>query len=119
MQQPKTSLPTVTPSIPHRPASNGYCQPRRSSGIWPTPDPGRGTGHRDNGPDGSGNCTEVTPEELAILRLIAGGLPMYSVAQQMRMSPRTIRRRIRGLCDRLGLVHPIQAIVWAARRGLV
>ncbi len=61
----------------------------------------------------------LTEEELTILRLTAEGLPLYSVARHVGMSPRTVRRRLRNLCDRLGVAHPIQAIVWAARRSLI
>lgn len=61
----------------------------------------------------------VTVEELAILALLASGLVLDAVAARVAMSPRTVSRRLRGLCDRLGVAHPIQAIVWAARRGLI
>jgi hypothetical protein len=30
-----------------------------------------------------------------------------------------VRRRVRGICDQLGLRTSIQAVAWAARRGLV
>jgi DNA-binding NarL/FixJ family response regulator len=62
---------------------------------------------------------ECTAEELAILALIADGMSLDSVAARMGMSSRTIRRRVRSVCDRLGLAQPIQAVVWAARRGLI
>jgi len=81
---------------------------------------GAGTGaadlsqRRDSGADG-----RLSEEELAILRLAADGLPLYSVARHVGMSPRTVRRRLRNLCDRLGVTHPVQAIVWAARRDLI
>jgi len=75
--------------------------------------------HVSHNAHGNGTDDVMTSEELTILRLIAEGLPLNSVAQHMGMSPRTVRRRIRRLCDRLGLAHPIQAIVWAARRGLI
>ena len=58
-------------------------------------------------------------EELAVLQLVAKGLPTASVARRLEVSPRTVRRRVRNLCDRLEVAHPIQAIVWAARRGLI
>jgi DNA-binding NarL/FixJ family response regulator len=61
----------------------------------------------------------LTEDELAILRLTAEGLPLYSVARHVGMSPRTVRRRLRNLGDRLGVAHPIQAIVWAARHRLI
>lgn len=57
--------------------------------------------------------------ELKILALIAEGLPLTSVAARMGMSPRTLRRRVRRICDRLGVAHPIQAVVWAVRRALI
>ena len=61
----------------------------------------------------------VTIEELTILTLMANGLTLDSVAIRMSMSPRTLSRRLRCVCDRLGVAHPIQAIVWAARQGLI
>jgi DNA-binding NarL/FixJ family response regulator len=61
----------------------------------------------------------VTTEELAILVLMANGLTLDSVAIRVSLSPRTLSRRLRCVCDRLGVAHPIQAIVWAARQGLL
>ena len=62
---------------------------------------------------------KVTPEELTILTLMADGLTLDSVATRISVSQRTLSRRLRCVCDRLGVVHPIQAIVWAAHRGLI
>ena len=61
----------------------------------------------------------VTPEELTILTLMAEGLTLDSVAVRVSMSQRTLSRRLRCVCDRLEVSHPIQAIVWAAHRGLI
>ncbi|MEV6367920.1 response regulator transcription factor [Micromonospora sp. WP24] len=58
-------------------------------------------------------------EDLRLLRLLATGLPLETVARRMGLSERTVRRRIRAVCDRLGVAAPIQAVVWAARRGLL
>lgn len=58
-------------------------------------------------------------EEIALLALLAEGLPLETIARRLDLSDRTIRRRVRSICDRLGLATPIQAVVWAARRGLV
>jgi DNA-binding CsgD family transcriptional regulator len=73
-----------------------------------------------NGDDGAGATDpEVTTEELTILTLLANGLTLDSVAIRVSVSPRTLSRRLRCVCDRLGVAHPIQAIVWAAHRGLI
>ncbi|MEU6207466.1 LuxR C-terminal-related transcriptional regulator [Micromonospora musae] len=57
--------------------------------------------------------------DLRLLRLPASGLPLETVARRMGLSERTVRRRVRAVCDRLGVTAPIQAVVWAARRGLL
>jgi DNA-binding CsgD family transcriptional regulator len=73
-----------------------------------------------NGGNGAGpGHPGVTTEELAILTLLASGLTLDSVAVRVAVSQRTLSRRLRCVCDRLGVAHPIQAIVWAARRGLL
>jgi DNA-binding NarL/FixJ family response regulator len=61
----------------------------------------------------------MTTEEVKILALLANGLAIDSVAVRVQRSPRTVRRRLRAVCDRLGVASPIQAVVWAARRGLI
>jgi DNA-binding NarL/FixJ family response regulator len=64
-------------------------------------------------------AAQLSEEELALLRLVATGLPMDSVAARLGMSPRTARRRMRDLCERIGVTGTIQAVVWAAHHGLV
>ena len=58
-------------------------------------------------------------EELRILRLLSEGLPLEAVARRMYLSDRTIRRRIRAICERLKVSTPIEAVVWAVRHRLV
>ncbi|MEV4811686.1 helix-turn-helix domain-containing protein [Micromonospora avicenniae] len=58
-------------------------------------------------------------EDLRLLRLLATGLPLETVARRMGLSERTVRRRVRAVCDRLDVAAPIQAVVWAVRRGLL
>ena len=58
-------------------------------------------------------------EDLLVLAMLAEGMPLRSVSRRMAMSDRTIRRRVRAICDQLGVKATVQAIVWAARRGLV
>jgi DNA-binding NarL/FixJ family response regulator len=58
-------------------------------------------------------------EDLALLALLARGLPADTIARQLDTSDRTVRRRTRQLCDRIGVKTPVEAVVWAVRRGLV
>ncbi|MCP2164218.1 LuxR C-terminal-related transcriptional regulator [Goodfellowiella coeruleoviolacea] len=58
-------------------------------------------------------------QEVRLLSLLADGLPVDSVARRLQLSSRTVRRRTRAICDQLGVRAPVQAIVWAARRGLL
>lgn len=58
-------------------------------------------------------------QELILLRLLADGLASEAVARRLGTSERTVRRRVRAICDRLGVPAPISAVVWAVRRGLL
>jgi len=64
-------------------------------------------------------ATPLDHEDLELLRLLADGALLGAVARRLRTSERTVRRRIRSICNRLGVDAPIQAVVWAARRGLL
>jgi DNA-binding NarL/FixJ family response regulator len=58
-------------------------------------------------------------EEIAILRLLAEGVVLDSIARRLALSERTVRRRIRTLCDRFGVDAPVQVVVIAARNGIL
>ena len=62
---------------------------------------------------------KLSRDDLELLRLLAGGLSLESVSRRMAISERTVRRRLRALCDRLGVDTPIEAIVSAVRRGMI
>ena len=64
-------------------------------------------------------AAELSREDVELLRLLARGLPLEAVARRLHTSERTVRRRIKGICGRLGVSASIEAVVWAARRGLV
>ncbi|GHE92858.1 hypothetical protein GCM10017786_26960 [Amycolatopsis deserti] len=64
-------------------------------------------------------AAHLTAEELAVLALLADGLPVDAVARRLNLSKRTVQRRIRRICDRLDVHAPIQAVVWAARHKLI
>jgi DNA-binding NarL/FixJ family response regulator len=61
----------------------------------------------------------LSKQDIELLRLLAGGLPLDAVARRLNTSERTVRRRVKAICDRLAVGSSIQAVVWAARRGLV
>jgi DNA-binding CsgD family transcriptional regulator len=99
--EPRDAIPSVT----------GVTVVQRGSAL---------TRERDGGDNWAGQTYPVvTAEELTILALMAEGLTLDSVAVRVTMSPRTLSRRLRCVCDRLGVAHPIQAIVWAAHEGLI
>ena len=68
---------------------------------------------------GPAGRVELEPHDLELLRLLGDGLSVDQVARRANASERTVRRRYRTICDRLGVQTPIQAVVWAARRGLL
>ena len=62
---------------------------------------------------------QLSCQDVELLRLLARGLPLDAVARRLNTSERTVRRRIKAICDRLGVGASIQAVVKAARAGLV
>ena len=66
---------------------------------------------------GAGLAAQLTRQDVELLRLLAGGLPLEAVARRVNASERTVRRRVRAICDRLGFSSTIQAVAWAARQG--
>ena len=58
-------------------------------------------------------------EETELLRLLADGLVLDAVARRLGVSERTVRRRIRALCDRFDVDTSVQVVVIAARHGVL
>ena len=58
-------------------------------------------------------------EDVRLLALLADGLVLYAIARHLDFSERTVRRRIRSLCDRMGVDTPMQAVVCAVRVGVL
>lgn len=61
----------------------------------------------------------LSSEDIEVLALLAEGLPLHTIGRRLNLSERSIRRRIHVIRERLGCRTSIQAVVWAARRGLV
>lgn len=62
---------------------------------------------------------ELSADDLRLLAQIATGVTADIAARRLRLSARTLRRRLRVICARLGVNTPIEAVVWAARRQLI
>jgi DNA-binding NarL/FixJ family response regulator len=61
----------------------------------------------------------LSEEDLRLLALLAEGLPLDAVARRLAVSERTLRRRIKAICEQLDVPAAIAAVAWAARRGLL
>lgn len=58
-------------------------------------------------------------QELEALRLLSEGASARGAARRLGVSERTVSRRIRAACDRLGVHTPIEAVVAAVRDDLL
>lgn len=65
------------------------------------------------------NPDSLSRLDLAILAELASGGSQNKVARHLGMSSRTIRRRLRQICNRLDVEAPIEAVAWAARRRII
>lgn len=68
------------------------------------------------GADGAG---PLTPRELEVLRLLAGGANTRIAAGHLRVSPATIRNHVQNLMGKLGVHSRLQAVAYANTHGLV
>ncbi|CAN5235194.1 hypothetical protein BH09ACT12_BH09ACT12_29950 [soil metagenome] len=59
------------------------------------------------------------PADLEILACLADGLTVEGTARRVRLSGRTVRRRLRALADEVGVDSTIETIVHAVRQGLI
>lgn len=67
----------------------------------------------------SGAPVTLCDDDIDLIRLVAQGLTLEAISRRQNVSERTLRRRIRALCERIGVEAPIQLAVWAARTGVV
>lgn len=61
----------------------------------------------------------LTEQELRVLEFLAAGWTYPAAANRLNMSDRTLRRRITVACHKLGVSTRIEAMVEAARQGLI
>lgn len=63
--------------------------------------------------------TILWQRDIDLLKIMAGGATLDEAAGQVHLSPRTVRRRLESIRNRIGVATTIQAVVWAARWGYV
>ena len=61
----------------------------------------------------------LSTADVAVLTLLADGHTQDTTARRLDMSTRTLRRRITGICAELQVREPIEAVVWAAKHGIL
>ena len=61
----------------------------------------------------------LTPRELEVLSALTGDAGNQAIARQMGISVRTLRIHIRNLYGKLGVYDRAQAVLEAAREGLI
>jgi DNA-binding NarL/FixJ family response regulator len=61
----------------------------------------------------------LTPREVEVLRMLAAGVSVREVAEQLVVSQVTVRNHIENLMGKLGVHTRLQAVVYAAQHGLI
>lgn len=62
---------------------------------------------------------EFTPRELDVLRLLAEGLDTQALAARLGIAPHTVEWHVTHLTEKLGVHSKLQAVIAAARLGLI
>jgi DNA-binding NarL/FixJ family response regulator len=62
---------------------------------------------------------EFTPRELDVLRLLAEGLDTANLATRLGIAPHTVEWHVSHVIEKLGVHSKLQAVIAAARRGLI
>jgi DNA-binding NarL/FixJ family response regulator len=70
-------------------------------------------------PDAAVPRPELSERETEVLRLIANGKDNSEIAQELHISPKTVKNHISNILMKLQIENRIQAAVYAVRRGLV
>ena len=63
--------------------------------------------------------SDLTPEEICLLRLVAAGLESTEIADRLHVSERTAKRLVAALLRRIGVSNRLQAAALAGRCGLL
>ena len=63
--------------------------------------------------------SDLTPRELEVLPLLAEGLTNHAIAEQLSLSPRTVKTHVQNLLAKLGVADRTGAVARAFRLGLI
>jgi two-component system, NarL family, nitrate/nitrite response regulator NarL len=74
---------------------------------------------RPPAPPAASDVEPLTPREAEVLALLAEGLANKSIAQRLGVSERTAKFHVESILGKLGAENRSEAIVIAARRGMV
>ncbi len=61
----------------------------------------------------------LTPREIEILRLVAGGAANKEIAYKLRISEKTVRNHISKMYEKLEIYDRAHAVLYAVRKGLI
>lgn len=75
--------------------------------------------HTRTGNAGAYEPVELTKREREVLERIALGMNNTGIAEELGVTPQTVRNYISAVYDKLGLHSRAEAVVWARERGLV
>jgi PAS domain S-box-containing protein len=71
------------------------------------------------GPEGPHELPPITRREAEVLRMLACGASNKTIADTLGISATTVRNHIEHLLSKLGVHSKLEAVVYAAQRGLV
>ena len=71
---------------------------------------------RDNG---GGGPLDLTARQKDVLRMVSKGDSTKEIADQLFMSPATVKRELRAIFDRLGVSNRAHAVAQAQQRGII
>jgi PAS domain S-box-containing protein len=80
------------------------------------------TAHEQAGlsaPVNGGATSGLTKRETEVLRLMATGANTKALAEQLKLSPATVRNHVQNMFAKLDVHSRLEAVAWANRHGLV
>ena len=75
--------------------------------------------NREEEVEARASIEQITPREMEVLQMLAAGLSNKEIAAELHMSVDTERTHMMNILNKLGVHSRLQALVFAARHGLV